>query len=205
MAKKISLYGFASHVSARAVKEFLEGHTGEGTVSDVEVGQNKGSRAHAIVEFTTVKAAELIKCLASVRLSYGNSYLKASDAQRRTPHYAKRGIPHYQLGDDLKLNFGCHISKDKFSVLWSQENVSVKLCSDIRKFEFFLSYESVDYKLELSYESIWQIELHRPRGHPAKYLVIQGPYSESFERFLLLQRKSSPVHSSTRFCILLQL
>ncbi|GAY55031.1 hypothetical protein CUMW_161280 [Citrus unshiu] len=55
MAKKISLYGFASHVSARAVKEFLEGHTGEGTVSDVEVGQNKGSRAHAIVEFTTVK------------------------------------------------------------------------------------------------------------------------------------------------------
>ena len=166
MAKMISLFGFASLVSSKAVKEFLELHTGEGTVSNVEVGQKEGSRAHAIVEFTTVEAAELIKSLAAGRLLwYGKSYLKASDEKRRTPYY--------KLDDDLKLNFGCQISKDKFSVLWSQENVSVKLCSDLRKFMFFLSYASVDYKLELSYESIWQIELHRPRGHSVKYLVIQ--------------------------------
>ncbi|XP_052294986.1 RNA-dependent RNA polymerase 1-like isoform X2 [Citrus sinensis] len=164
MAKMIMLYGFASLASPKAVKEFLEEHTGEGTVSGVEVGQNKGSRAHAIVEFTTVEAADFIKCLARERLSYGNSFLKASSAKRRTPHFAKR-TPHYKLGGDLKLNFGCQISKDKFSVFWSQENVSVKLCSDLRKFGFFLSYESVDYKLELSNESIWQIELHRPSGH----------------------------------------
>ncbi|XP_024042707.1 probable RNA-dependent RNA polymerase 1 [Citrus clementina] len=160
MAKMISLFGFASLMSSEAVKEFLELHTGEGTVSNVEVGQKEGSRAHAIVEFTTVEAAELIKGLAAERLLwYGKSYLKASDEKRRIPYY--------------KLNFGCQISKDKFSVLWSQENVSVKLCSDLRKFMFFLSYASVDYKLELSYESIWQIELHRPRGHSVKYLVIQ--------------------------------
>ncbi|KAL9438080.1 hypothetical protein AB3S75_023866 [Citrus x aurantiifolia] len=166
MAKMISLFGFASLVSSKAVKEFLELHTGEGTVSNVEVGRKEGSRAHALVEFTTVEAAELIKGLAAERLLwYGKSYLKASDEKRRTPYY--------KLDDDLKLNFGCQISKDKFSVLWSQENVSVKLCSDLRKFMFFLSYASVDYKLELSYESIWQIELHRPRGHSVKYLVIQ--------------------------------
>ncbi|GAY69134.1 hypothetical protein CUMW_269690 [Citrus unshiu] len=165
MAKMIMLYGFGSLASPKAVEEFLEGHTGEGTVSNVEVGQNKCSIAHAIVEFKTVEAAELIKCLARERLCYGNSYLKASNAKRRTPHY--------KLGEDLKLNFGCQISTDKFSVFWSQENVSVKLCSDLRKFGFFLSYESVDYKLELSYESIWQIELHRPSGHSVKYLVIQ--------------------------------
>ncbi|KAH9723582.1 RNA-dependent RNA polymerase 1 [Citrus sinensis] len=170
MAKMIMLYGFASLASPKAVKEFLEEHTGEGTVSGVEVGQNKGSRAHAIVEFTTVEAADFIKCLARERLSYGNSFLKASSAKRRTPHFAKR-TPHYKLGGDLKLNFGCQISKDKFSVFWSQENVSVKLCSDLRKFGFFLSYESVDYKLELSNESIWQIELHRPSGHSVSLLL----------------------------------
>ena len=159
MAKTISLFGFASLASSEAVKEFLEVHTGEGTVSYVEVGQNEGSRAHAVVEFTTVEAADLIKSLA------GNSYLKASDVKRRTPHY--------KLGDDLKLNFGCQISKDKFSVFWSQENVSVKLCSDLRKFEFFLSYESVDSRFELSDESISQIELHIPSGHSVKYLVIK--------------------------------
>lgn len=114
MAKTISLFGFASLASSEAVKEFLEVHTGEGTVSYVEVGQNEGSRAHAVVEFTTVEAAELIKGLAAERrLWYGNSYLKASDAKRRSP-YSK-------LDDDLKLNFGCQISEDKFSVLWSQE------------------------------------------------------------------------------------
>ncbi|XP_052294978.1 RNA-dependent RNA polymerase 1-like isoform X2 [Citrus sinensis] len=163
MAKMITLSGFASPVSPKALKDFLEEHTGEGTVSDVEVGQNKGLKAHAVVEFTTVEAADLIMSLA------GNSYLKAS--------YVKRRTPHYKLGDDLKLNFGCQISKDKFSVFWSPENVSVKLCSDLRKFEFFLSYESVDSRFELSDESISQIELHIPSGHSVKYLVIQlhGP------------------------------
>ncbi|KAL9432997.1 hypothetical protein AB3S75_027911 [Citrus x aurantiifolia] len=97
MARMIMLHGFGSLASPKAVKEFLEGHTGEGTVSNVEVGQNKCSIAHAIVEFKTVEAAELIKCLARERLCYGNSYLKASDAKRRTPHY--------KLGEDLKLNF----------------------------------------------------------------------------------------------------
>ncbi|XP_048136370.1 probable RNA-dependent RNA polymerase 1 isoform X2 [Rhodamnia argentea] len=43
----------------------------------------------------------------------------------------------------------------------------------MRKLFFLLTYGSVDYKLELSYENIWQIQPHQPRGQTLKYLVIQ--------------------------------
>jgi RNA-dependent RNA polymerase len=35
----------------------------------------------------------------------------------------------------------------------------------------------VEYRLELSYENVWQIELHRPRNQTAKYLLIQVAHS----------------------------
>ncbi|KAK3221106.1 hypothetical protein Dsin_015076 [Dipteronia sinensis] len=60
MGKIVKLFGLASAQSATAV----EGHAGEGTVCDVQVGQNEGPRAHAMVEFTTIEAGELIKSLA---------------------------------------------------------------------------------------------------------------------------------------------
>ncbi|KAJ6768833.1 RNA-dependent RNA polymerase [Salix koriyanagi] len=41
-----------------------------------------------------------------------------------------------------------------------------------RKIYFFLMYLSTQYKLELSYENIWQIELHRPLGQ-TKFLTVQ--------------------------------
>ncbi|GLT54030.1 hypothetical protein SLA2020_272640 [Shorea laevis] len=41
------------------------------------------------------------------------------------------------------------------------------------KLHFSLSDNYVAYRLELSYENVWQIELHRPRGETAKYLLIQ--------------------------------
>ncbi|KAJ4710077.1 RNA-dependent RNA polymerase [Melia azedarach] len=173
MAKTIKLFGFASLESPEVVKEFLEGHTGEGTVSGVQVGQNQGSRAHAVVEFSTNEAAELIKSMAadSERLWFGNSYLKAAEMNGDCTA-PKRSIQQYKI-KNLKLNFGCQISGQKFSVLWSHEDVSVSLCPDLRKFKFFLSYDSADYKLELSYESIWQIKLRGRRGQSVKYLVIQ--------------------------------
>ncbi|KAJ4705775.1 RNA-dependent RNA polymerase [Melia azedarach] len=171
MAKMIKLFGFTSMESPQVVKEFLEGHTGEGTVSDVQVGQEQGARAHAIVEFATNEAAELIKskAAASRRLWFGNSYLKAS-VMNSDGAEPKRRIHKFE---NLKLNFGCQISKENFSVLWSHGDVSVRLCSDLRKFEFFLSYASADYKLELSYENIWQIKLRHPCGQSVKYLIIQ--------------------------------
>ncbi|KAK0596192.1 hypothetical protein LWI29_013507 [Acer saccharum] len=171
MGKTVKLFGFASVQSPADVKEFVEGHTGEGTVCDVvEVGRLEGTRAHAIVEFATTEAAEHIKSLAAAAdgLWFKNSYLKAWDMEpnSRTSH-SQHKI------DNVKLSVGCQISGEKFSVLWSQENVSVKFGTNLRKFNFFLTYNSVEYKLEVSYESIWKIMLRRPRGQTAKFLVIQ--------------------------------
>ncbi|KAK1577557.1 hypothetical protein Q3G72_022790 [Acer saccharum] len=171
MGKTVKLFGFASVQSPAAVKKFVEGHTGEGTVCDVvEVGKFEGARAHAIVEFATIEAAEHIKSLAAAAdgLWFKKSYLKAWDMEQnsRTSHSQHKIY-------NVKLSVGCQISEDKFSVLWSQENVSVKFGTDLRKFNFFLTYNSVEYKLEVSYESIWKIKLRRPRGQTAKFLVIQ--------------------------------
>ncbi|KAK2654471.1 hypothetical protein Ddye_014327 [Dipteronia dyeriana] len=171
MGKTVKLFGFASVQSPAAVKKFVEGHTGEGTVCDVvEVGRFEGTRAHAIVEFATIEAADHIKSLAAAadRLWFKKSYLTARDMEpnSRTCH-SQHKI------DNVKLSVGCQLSEVIFSVLWSQENVSVKFGTDLRRFNFFLTYNSVEYKLEVSYESIWKIKLHRPRGQTAKFLVIQ--------------------------------
>ncbi|KAJ0100570.1 hypothetical protein Patl1_20784 [Pistacia atlantica] len=173
MAKTIKLFGFASIKPAKAVKKFVEGYTGKGTVYDVvEVGQKQGSRAYAIVEFTTMEAAELIVLWATEkRIWDGDSYLKACYLDRDS-NSPKARTPQHRI-DNARLNFGCQISEEKFSVLWSQENVSVKFDSDLRNFSFLLSYYSEDYKVEISYETIWQIELKRPGDQSVKFLVIQ--------------------------------
>ncbi|KAK0597148.1 hypothetical protein LWI29_022254 [Acer saccharum] len=161
MGKTVKLFGFASVQSPAAVKKFVERHTGEGTVCDVvEVGRFEGTRAHAIVEFTTIEAAEHIKSLAAAadRFWFKKSYLKAWDMEQNY---------------NVKLSVGFQTSEEKFSVLWSQENVSVKFGTELRKFNFFLTYNSVEYKLEVSYESILKIKLHSPRGQTAMFLVIQ--------------------------------
>ncbi|KAJ9135707.1 hypothetical protein P3X46_032859 [Hevea brasiliensis] len=78
-----------------------------------------------------------------------------------------------QCIDNVTLNFGCQISKETFSLLWKKENVSVKFGFRLRKFYFFFSFLSTDYKLELSYENIWHVDLHRPRGGTKNFLLIQ--------------------------------
>ena len=75
--------------------------------------------------------------------------------------------------DNITLHFGYQTSREIFSVLWKQENVSVSFDSEKRRLRFFLSYLSVEYKLELSYENIRQIELHLPSGQATKFLRIQ--------------------------------
>ncbi|KAK0597678.1 hypothetical protein LWI29_027530 [Acer saccharum] len=143
---------------------------GEVEVVDViEVGKLKGTRTHAIVEFATIEAAELIKSLAAAdRLRFKKFYLKAWDMEQnsRTSHSQHKIY-------NVKLSVGRQISEEKFSVLWSQENVSVKFGTDLGKFSFFLTYNSVEYKLEVSYESILKVKLRSPRGQTAMFLVIQ--------------------------------
>jgi RNA-dependent RNA polymerase len=176
MAKTISLYGFPTVEPPDDIKEFLEEYSGEGTVVAVHVAQPKsaGSRTNAIVEFTTSEAAQNIKLksLDDEGLWYGNSYLKARDVYRDTVPMRKACQTQYSM-DNITLHFGCQVSKEKFSVLWTQKDVSVKFGVELRKFHFFLTHLSKNYKLELSYENIFQIELHRPRGKTKKDLLVQ--------------------------------
>ncbi|XP_031265480.1 RNA-dependent RNA polymerase 1-like [Pistacia vera] len=114
-----------------------------------------------------MEAAEFIIFKADKRvICYENSYLQAWYLDRDS------NLPQHRI-DNATLNFGCQISEEKFFLLWSQKNVSVKFDWDLRNFSFLLSYDSVNYKLEVSYETILQIELKRPRGQSMKFLVIQ--------------------------------
>ncbi|XP_031259889.1 probable RNA-dependent RNA polymerase 1 [Pistacia vera] len=159
MGKSIILYGFAKAEQPKAIKQFLEQILGKGAVTDVGVQQNEGSRAYAIVHFTSSEAADTIKSLADEHLWYRNSYLKARDMSEGHRIY------------DVKLHFGFQLSKKKFSSLWSQENVSVKFGFGLRKIIFFLSHHSVDYKLQLPYQSIRLVELRRLQDK--RFIIIQ--------------------------------
>ncbi|KAL3502016.1 hypothetical protein ACH5RR_036465 [Cinchona calisaya] len=172
MGKTIEVYGFPYLVSAEVITKFLEQITGQGTVYALEVKQSKGGRrAYAKVQFAGDRSAEHIIMLAQQRqLYYGSSYLKAWEKDR---DMVPRPRTYVQQMDRIILSFGCQVSKNKFSVLWKKENVSVKFGVGMRKMHFILCIGYVCYKLELSYENIWQIILHRQRGQAAKVLLIQ--------------------------------
>ena len=171
MGKTIRLYGFSSLENPKAVKIFLEQHTGEGTVCGVELGQHKtDSRAHAKVQFTDTESAQTILNLADQRLWYNeDSYLKGECCLDLLPDTRN----FLSSIESITLHFGCQISMEKFSVFWKTENVTVKFGIGVRKLYFFFSYLSVEYKLDLSYESIWQSELHRRRGQTTQFLIIK--------------------------------
>ncbi|KAJ1418366.1 RNA-dependent RNA polymerase, eukaryotic-type [Sesbania bispinosa] len=174
MGKTIELYGFPSHVNVSTVKIFVERYTGEGTVFAIKLRQGKGRvpRAFAIIQFTSAKCAASMMSLANSlnTLRYGTSYLKVREVERDIVSKPRNFL--HRL-NDVKLYFGCQISKGRFSVLWKTVNVSVDFGIGMRKWHFILSYDNKKYKLELSYENIWKIELHRPQGETANYLLIQ--------------------------------
>ncbi|KAF8398929.1 hypothetical protein HHK36_014794 [Tetracentron sinense] len=172
MGRTICVFGFPSNVSAEVVKEFLERHTGGRTVIAVKIRPsiNNGPRAFAVVQFTTTQSTEVIISLANRRLWYGSSYLNACEAKHDiipNPRTPMLSLEH------RTLHFGCQISNEKFSVLWKGVHVVVNFEFGLRKIYFFLTHCCVEYKLELSYESISQIQLRRPRRRNTKYLLIQ--------------------------------
>lgn len=61
----IQLYGFLHVLPGEVVKEFIERHTGEGTVVALEFKEpkKKGSKAYVIVQFTTTRSANHIMVL----------------------------------------------------------------------------------------------------------------------------------------------
>ncbi|KAJ4961449.1 hypothetical protein NE237_021359 [Protea cynaroides] len=176
MGKTIQLSGFPPSVNAEAVKEFLEVRTGNGTVYALKIRlQNRTPRrpalAFAIVQFTTEIYAELVTSLVNRRLDYGTSSLKVWGMER---DIVPKPRPSILILEHTKLHFGCQVSSDRFSVLWSGQNVVVNFGFELRKIYFFLSYGRVQYKLELSYEDLWKIQLRRPHDqNRSKFLLIQ--------------------------------
>ncbi|XVF85601.1 hypothetical protein PTKIN_Ptkin17bG0130100 [Pterospermum kingtungense] len=174
MGKTIKLYGFASAVSEKEVAEFLEEYTGKGSIEAVKVGKSKkeGSRADAKVQFETAEDAErVLFWTANQDLWYNDSYLKAWMLDRDIIPSPKQFILHSI--DNLMLNFGFQASKQKFSVLWKQDDVSFKFGQKLDKLYFFLSYNSTEYKLELFNDNVWQVVLHYPPDQTKKCLIIQ--------------------------------
>uniref|UniRef100_A0A1J3CMU9 RNA-dependent RNA polymerase n=1 Tax=Noccaea caerulescens TaxID=107243 RepID=A0A1J3CMU9_NOCCA len=172
MGKTIQVFGFPSGVSAEDVKKFLENLTGSGTVFAIKVRnpKNGGPRVYAIVQFTSERHAMLIITRAAQRLYYGRSYLKAFEVEQDIVPKPRASL--HKISD-LKMYFGCQVSPKKLSVLWSAQNVGVSFGTGMRKLHFSMSWYEKEYRLELPYENIWQIDLHSPRGRPSKFLVIQ--------------------------------
>ncbi|KAL0284981.1 UNVERIFIED_CONTAM: RNA-dependent RNA polymerase 1 [Sesamum angustifolium] len=171
MGKTIQVYGFPYLIAADVVKKFLEQHTGQGTIVALEMKPSKkGPRAYARVQFTHSRYAEMIQYLASTRMYYGTSYLRVWESDNDIVHNPRTYMHEME---QVTLNFGCQTSREKFSVLWKAASVSVKFGTGLKKMHFLLCHNSVEYKLQLSYENIWQIVLYHPRGQTAKLLLIQ--------------------------------
>lgn len=172
-SKTIQVSGFPSHVTANQAREFIEGVTGEGTIYALKLRppKNGGSRSFAIVQFTAAEHAEAIvqKANNPVRLWFGRNYLQAREMERDIIPKPRTILHNLQ---NVVMHFGCQVSKDKFSVLWRSTNVSVDFGIGLRKLNFYVPY-GLEYRLQLSYENVWQIELHRPRGPISTYLLIQ--------------------------------
>ncbi|KAL6186998.1 hypothetical protein ACLB2K_043114 [Fragaria x ananassa] len=169
MVKTVYLFGFPPVESPEAVTKFLE-YTGEGTVLSVNVlpPKRRGSRSSAKVQFITAECAEIILALADdQRLWYGESYLKARECKG---DIAPRSTVLEEL---VTLHFGCKISEEKFSVLWTKSDVSVTFGKDLNYVHLAFSYDCVEYKLELPSDTICQIELHCPCDQFRKFLLIQ--------------------------------
>lgn len=172
MGKTIQVSGFPSSASTEGVKSFLEQHTGEGSIYALKIRPFKsgGKRLYAIVQFMKVSHAETILSKPPKSLWYGTSYLTVREMER---DIVPKPRTYEHSMENTTLHFGCQISKHKFLGFWKGQNSSVSFGYGLRKIYFFLCVINKECKLELSYESIWQIELRRPRGTRSKYLLIQ--------------------------------
>lgn len=171
MGKTIHVSGFHSLFPAELIKLFLEQYTGINTIFALQVKRGKqGSRAYARVQFTSSRYAEMLVDRAKLGLRFGTSCLKVWE-QNMDIVPNPRAYEHEMEG--VTLNFGCQISQEKFSVLWKAENVSVKFGSKLKNMHLFLCHDSVEYRLQLSSENMWQIILYNSRSQTTKLLLIQ--------------------------------
>jgi RNA-dependent RNA polymerase len=177
MGRTLQVRGFALTDSADYVKDSLERIAGTGTVYALKLRHPKNitatSRAFAIVQFQTQESALFVENAAQRNvLRSGRSYLTARPADRDIIPRPRTTM--FRL-DDAMLHFGCLVKENVLSVLLSAKEVSVQFGFHMRKIHLYLSYNFKKYKLEVSYESIWEIQLHRPPAYRSrtKFLLIQ--------------------------------
>ncbi|KAK1288302.1 RNA-dependent RNA polymerase 1 [Acorus calamus] len=170
--KTIRVSGFPINVTSTEVKKFLESKTGAGTVYALKIRpQKQRSKAFAVVQFTSRECADFLSLLANQkRLRFGTLFLLVQDMERDI--VPKPRTPMFKLEDSV-LHFGCQTSEDRFLVLWSGIKVEVHFGFELRKLHFFLSCNGVSYKLDLTYESIWEIQLRRCNTKHVKFLLLQ--------------------------------
>ncbi|KAM0912877.1 hypothetical protein ACQ4PT_012533 [Festuca glaucescens] len=173
--KTIQVSGFSPTVSAEDVKDLLEKIVGSGKVCAVKLKRPKNisatSRSFAFVQFDSEADASKVDDVARRSgLMSGIYYLKVRPAKRDIIPRPRTAMFNLQ---DATLHFGCLLKERVLSVLWSSRDVSVEFGFAMKKIYFYLVYNSKRYKLELSYESIWEIQLHRPPGSQKKFLLIQ--------------------------------
>lgn len=173
--KTVQVYGFPMNINLEGVKRFLENYTRDGSIFAVKVQHPKvtttKSRAYAIVQFLTSKDAEILMGEAQKpNFNYGKSYLKVRYMER---DIVPKPRAHLFVLEEAELHLGCLISEETLGVLWSCPGVKVNFGFNMRKISLLLMLGSQSYKLELSYESIWDIQHHRPSSRSPQFLVIQ--------------------------------
>ncbi|KAJ1280935.1 hypothetical protein BS78_04G270300 [Paspalum vaginatum] len=176
MGRTIQVSGFALTDSAETVKKFLEQISGAGTIYALKL-RHQQIRAHstafAIVQFQTQESASLVESAIQRNVLWcGRFHLKVRPAQRDI--VPRPRVSMFSL-EDAVLHLGCLVKENILSALFSARDVSVQFGFEMKKIDFYLSYMFTKYKLELSYESIWEIQLHRPPAYRSrtKFLLIQ--------------------------------
>ncbi|EPS70289.1 hypothetical protein M569_04468, partial [Genlisea aurea] len=168
MGLTVMIFGFPSRVPADSVKQLVERYTGQGTVVALKVEASKsGPRAYAVVQFLDARSAEMI-VHAQNSLYYGSSYLKVRYSDKEL---VRNPATNLQLIDQVTLHFGCQISGNKFSVLWSCSDVTVKFGTQLKTISFILFDGLYNYMLQLSYKSIWKTVLYNPSSGRRKLLI----------------------------------
>uniref|UniRef100_A0ACD5YGG1 Uncharacterized protein n=1 Tax=Avena sativa TaxID=4498 RepID=A0ACD5YGG1_AVESA len=180
--KTIQLYGFRRADNADKVKNLLERVAGAGTVYAAILRHPRNisatSRPFAIVQFQTEAHASLLQYQAQRNvLRIGGYHLKLRIAEHDIVPRPRTTI--FTL-HDATLHFGCPLSETVMSVLWTGRRVSVEFGFGMEKIYFYMLHDSKKYKLEISYESIREIQLYRP------------PSPRSLTKSLLIEVRAAP-------------
>ncbi|XXG40886.1 hypothetical protein AAC387_Pa01g1487 [Persea americana] len=172
--KTIKLFGFPGTVSAGEVTKFLEDNTGKDAVVALKVRPPRHtatSSALVIVQFTSNKFLEEITFKAQrCHLWYEGSRLTVRPGEHDIKPNPRTTMAKLE---NTVMHIGCLVAEDRFSSLWSITNVKVNFAFGLRKLQFFFPYLGFEYKLELFYESIREIQLHHQCGQATKFLPIK--------------------------------